>query len=302
MSFYTRNMGQGSAIRISRFNGLYIVNYGPVGAASFSFGPDINYSHRIILGTNTYLTDSSLSVNNLGSPQWLYGTRGLGGLEIMVTVITGSFGAASSATATWLPLSTIQTWYRPAPLVTQTVNFSIQIRDSASLRVLNTAPSVFLECDLSQGSGGVPSCPRCCFTPDTLITMADGSLRRIDQVIVGDLILSYDEKLNTNVYTPISGVITQVNRVMFEYTFSNGNKLKASDDHPLYVVGKGYASINPTVEYKDLGVPQVIQIGDTVVDENQNKTKIIDIQPIEYSETVYTFENSKFYANGVLVY
>ena len=155
--------------------------------------------------------------------------------------------------------------------------------------------SIYLE---ALGEG----CPLCCFTPDTLIRMADGSEKPIVEVQVGEFILVYDETLMSNVATPVSNVITRVDRPMYELTFEDGNSLRASEDHPLYVVGKGYASVAPTPDYKDLGLPNRLEVGDQVVNELGVPSRIIGIKPIDYTGTVYTFGNSRFYANGVLVY
>lgn len=147
-----------------------------------------------------------------------------------------------------------------------------------------------------------PVCELCCFTPDTLITLEDMTTKRIDQIEVGDSIVVYNHDLNVNVPMNVDEIITRTNRVMYEYHFADGNILKASDDHPLYVVGKGYSSINPVSVYKDMGMPKQISIGDRVLTQNGVESEIIGIEPINYVDTVYTFGISKFYANGILVY
>jgi intein/homing endonuclease len=112
----------------------------------------------------------------------------------------------------------------------------------------------------------------------------------------------YDELSQFNVAVPVSEIITREERPMYELTFANGNSLRASEDHPLYVVGKGYASVAPIPDYKDLGLPNRLEVGDQVVNELGVPSRIVEIKPIEYTGTVYTFGNSRFYANGVLVY
>ena len=146
------------------------------------------------------------------------------------------------------------------------------------------------------------SCPFCCFTPDTLISMGDGSTKQIGDIKTGDFILVYDDLSQLNVAVPVKEVIVREDRPMYTYTFENGKTLVASEDHPLYVVGKGYVSINPSIGYKDMGVPGYISVGDFVVNELGIQTRITGIEPHPYKGVVYTFGNSKFYANGVLVY
>jgi hypothetical protein len=140
-------------------------------------------------------------------------------------------------------------------------------------------------------------CPTCCFTPETLITMYDMSTKAIGTIQVGEFILS-----RSGVKKQVTEIITRENRVMYRFLFADGRVLDASEDHPLYVAGKGYASMNPTIEYKGLGIPQKIAVNDFVIDQNGIKNKIVSITDLYYPHTVYTFAESEFYAGGMLVY
>lgn len=139
-------------------------------------------------------------------------------------------------------------------------------------------------------------CPMCCFTPDTLITMAGGLQVPIGKVQVGDEI-RVEQGFET-----VTEIITQFERTMYLLTFADGRVLRASDDHPLYVHGKGYAAIKPVDGYKDLGKPELLKIGDKIRDEQGHLNEIVSVDLIDYPGVVFTFENSKFYANGMLVY
>jgi len=141
-------------------------------------------------------------------------------------------------------------------------------------------------------------CPTCCFTPETMITMADGLPMPIGRVKVGDMIRV------ENGIEKVTEVITRVDRVMYRITFDDDRYLDASEDHPLYVAGKGYAAVNPDpgIDYKDLGVAKALAVGDRVMTIAGDTVRIDEIRLIDYPETVYTFANSKFFANGILVY
>lgn len=141
-------------------------------------------------------------------------------------------------------------------------------------------------------------CPLCCFTPLTPITMADGTTMPIVDVIVGDLI-----RVQGGI-EPVTEIITRRNRVMHLIMFADGRVLEASEDHPLYVDGKGYTAVNPdpTIDYKDLGVAETLALGDKALDQDGRLNIVVSITKIDYPDTVYTFENSRFYANGMLVY
>lgn len=141
-------------------------------------------------------------------------------------------------------------------------------------------------------------CPTCCFTPETMITMAEGLPMPIGRVKIGDLIRV------ENGIEEVTEVITRVERVMHRITFDDGRYLDASEDHPLYVEGKGYAAVNPDprIDYKDLGVAKELVVGDRVTTIAGDTVRVDEIRLIDYPETVYTFANSKFFANGILVY
>ncbi len=139
------------------------------------------------------------------------------------------------------------------------------------------------------------SCPLCCFTPDTLVSMARGIQVPIGSVRVGDMILTVDGS------EEVTEVITRTNRPMVRITFSDGRFVDASEDHPFDVKGEPKSLNHFGTEYKDLGLPAQLRIGDQVTTDVGTVT-IRKIERLEYPDTVYTFANSKFFANGMLVY
>ena len=131
-------------------------------------------------------------------------------------------------------------------------------------------------------------CPTCCFTPWTLITMGDGSQMPIVDIRKGDLIRV------ENGIEPVRGIIVREFRVMYLIKFADGRQIEASEDHPFYVEGKGFAAVNadPRIDYKDLGVAKQLLVGDKVLDDLNKLNEIVSIDHIDYPEAVYTFENS----------
>jgi hypothetical protein len=140
----------------------------------------------------------------------------------------------------------------------------------------------------------VDPCPICCFTPETLIEMASGISVPISTIREGD------EILTANGPEVVEEVITRVNRAMYRITFSDGTYVNASEDHPLDVEGSP-RSINPIIDYKHIGLPDKLAVGD-VVTMRGGDVRIKSIERIEFPGTVYTLGNVLFYANGVLVY
>lgn len=263
------------AISFSDFYGRSI----PASGGTFSPNGGASSGSRVSQYAFSYLGTASVTITCTQSATWTYSR------------LSGSFGSAnisSGASASSITFSMVagnssfrySDWNLDATSGSNTRYWVIQLE--------------------TEGGGG--SCPLCCFTPDTLIRMADGSEKPIVDVQVGEFILVYDEALTSNVAVPVSNVITRVDRPMYELTFEDGNTLRASEDHPLYVVGRGYSSINPTVAYKDFGIPSRIEIGDRVLTLLGAQPRVVSIEPIDYPGVVYTFGNTRFYANGVLVY
>lgn len=145
-------------------------------------------------------------------------------------------------------------------------------------------------------------CPLCCFTPDTLVTMASGIEVPIGKVRKGDKILIKRPEDGAMDWEKVGEVITVQNRRMFKLYFEDGTILKASDDHPLHVPGKGYAAVNPAYEYKDMGIPEKLEVGDAVTTIRGPSARIVKIEEFDYPLTVFTFSNSFWFANGKLVY
>lgn len=139
-------------------------------------------------------------------------------------------------------------------------------------------------------------CPLCCFTPDTPITMASGILMGICKVRKGDMIAT------ANGPEEVTEIITRTNRPMYRLFFKDGRHLDASDDHPFDVKGKPKSLDHHDTEYKDLGLPEQLSVGDMVTTVDGTSREIVGIKRIDYPGTVYTLGNSLFYANGLLVY
>ena len=139
-------------------------------------------------------------------------------------------------------------------------------------------------------------CPLCCFTPDTLITMADGLPMQIGKVKAGDLIrVEYGIE-------PVGEVLVRTRRPMYKLHFSDDRVLRLSADHPIHVEHRGYCCVEPPPEYKDISDIKKLKVGDNVTTVAGDTVRIEEIEGITYPDEVYTFSNSRFYANGLLVY
>lgn len=147
-----------------------------------------------------------------------------------------------------------------------------------------------------------------CFIAGTQITMADGSQKNIEDIVIGDLVLSFnglenEPKLVSEIKTPIHDDIVK-------YVYANQTEIVCTYDHPFFVDGGELASYTPFLTNKryDIGKEvRQIKVGDLVfVNQSKSKTAIKDIIELDLGDTqTYIFsveDNHNFYANGILVH
>ena len=129
-----------------------------------------------------------------------------------------------------------------------------------------------------------------CLSGDTLISMADGTRKRIDQIKVGDIVTTVcgNEKV---IFTDAPS--HKVRDKYTEYFFSGGTKLTIIKDHRVYSPKhKRYVHISTLIN------------GDKVVLENGNQIELLykkvycDKEICHY--TIYTENCNGYYANDVL--
>lgn len=143
-------------------------------------------------------------------------------------------------------------------------------------------------------TGGGGPCPLCCFTPDTKIAVPGGGTVKIIDLKVGDLVSTkYGPE-------PIREVLVRENRPMYRLWFHDGRSLILSEDHPI-LTDKGFACVNPLVEYKDLGMVDKLEVGDHVETITGLMVPLRQIERYPYDGKVYTLDVSYFYAHGVVV-
>lgn len=151
-------------------------------------------------------------------------------------------------------------------------------------------------------------CGDCCFVEGTLISLADGGIKNIKDIQVGDVVLSFNENENIIQSNIVLSVRNKSSKSLIKYSFANGVVTKSTDDHPYYVNGYNISSFNPLVTTEKYGFEtevNQINIGDTVNLADGNTTYIEDIEVLFDEEQVYTFEvenNHNYYANGILVH
>ena len=131
-----------------------------------------------------------------------------------------------------------------------------------------------------------------CFVAGTPVLMADGSYKMIEEIVVGDIVQSYD--IETGEYC--DGIVTEV---VTGYTtriamvgFADGSYVAMSEPHPLYTEG-GWHSITNKDGYPTLAV------GDKVL-TSSGYVEITQIQVVDAESTmVYSLSVSVGDSTGI---
>lgn len=148
-----------------------------------------------------------------------------------------------------------------------------------------------------------------CFPGDMKVLMACGGHKRIDEIEIGDLVMAYDFDAETLTPTVVNRIDAPVHYEMVYLRFSKNVGLRSTQDHPIWVKGKGWASVNSelsTMRY-DLDVSH-LEVKDKCVVYMDRKKKTVRLKRIElYYERQKTYnltilENGNSYiVNGIIV-
>lgn len=149
----------------------------------------------------------------------------------------------------------------------------------------------------------------CCFPAGTKITMADGSCKNIEDVKVGDRVLSYD--LKRGKYT--SWMVKMRGKPVHPVYEINDGLISTTVDHPLYIRKSddttGWGAFNVKRAEKFItyqGNILQLEVGDQLFTSNGEWIEITSIVPnVEPVQTynILSFSGTRtYFANGVLVY
>jgi hypothetical protein len=133
-----------------------------------------------------------------------------------------------------------------------------------------------------------------CFIAGTEITLANGDIKNIEDVVVGEDVLTYNEKSGEQE----SGIVGDLKQhevsSVIRLTLDNENIIFTTGEHPFFVEGKGWVKAG---ELQQLDVCKK-------VDGSQSLISTVEV--LEETHTVYNLlsvsENHNFYANGILVH
>jgi hypothetical protein len=150
---------------------------------------------------------------------------------------------------------------------------------------------------------------RLCFIAGTMIAIPDNFEKPIEEIKVGDIVLSFNENKKMVEEKIVTEINSPIHDDLVEYKFSNNSTIVCTFDHPLYVNGLNLSSYKPNLTNSRYNLSQnvtQINVGDVVNLLDNNTTTILEINELETIKTqTYIFSvdgNRNFFANGILVH
>ena len=133
-----------------------------------------------------------------------------------------------------------------------------------------------------------------CFVAGTEITLADGDVKNIEDIVVGEEVLTYNEENGVNEIGVVGDLKQHEVDSIVRITLDNEIVINTTSEHPFYVNGKGWVKAGE------------LEVLDTCKKYNGEESLVSTVDVIEETHTVYNLlnvsENHNFYANGILVH
>lgn len=147
-----------------------------------------------------------------------------------------------------------------------------------------------------------------CFIAGTKIHISEGVTKNIEDIIAGDSVLTFNMNSSEIESNVVNAVYSKKVDEIVEYELENGEFLKCTIDHPIYVEDKGWSSFDNNLSNKLYSLEtkiNKIEIGDTLKLLIGN-TKIMNINVVKETTIVYNLQeienNHNFFANSVLAH
>lgn len=166
----------------------------------------------------------------------------------------------------------------------QTVRFTLTSKTTERIRTGEMIQEPILPLKIMWG----------CLAKDTLITLSDGQLKRIDAMCVGDRVLSGVNKKVATVRNIWKG--SEANIVLINA--KNGRQLKATGSHPVYVKNDSGIELK---RIQNITTDHHILVSDR---QTAHWQQVESVQSFPCDDMVYnlSLDNDEgFYANGILV-
>lgn len=133
-----------------------------------------------------------------------------------------------------------------------------------------------------------------CLTGDTLITLANGTQKRIDELTLQDKVLSYNPTTQEIETDEITYTDSTENKIFTEYdvwSFSNGTIIKTVHRHRFY-----------NVERQEMVYMDEWNIGEHAINQNGELIALVSHKNVKEQVKHYTIftKNQNYFANGLL--
>ncbi len=151
-----------------------------------------------------------------------------------------------------------------------------------------------------------------CLAKGTKISLPDNGTKNIEDLKIGDTVLTYDFKTNKITESIIKELATAMHYNLVTYIFENNAKITATHDHPFLIKDKGWASLDPdkSALYQGFDKIKKIEINDYFkLSSKENRelanVKLVEIKYLKSTEKTYTISKlssgTNFIANGLIV-
>lgn len=147
-----------------------------------------------------------------------------------------------------------------------------------------------IEISTSDTSGGEK-----CFIGGTQILMADGSLKNIEDIQIGEMVKSYDEAAKSIVYDRITEVFHDTpDQMVNDYYLSVNDKLGVTPEHPLYINSEW-------IQAKDLAIGDQLYQGEVVsIEKIYERVPTYNLETEKYHNYLVKFGNDIVIAHNVV--
>jgi intein/homing endonuclease len=140
-----------------------------------------------------------------------------------------------------------------------------------------------------------------------MITMANKTLKKIQEIRKNDEVLSWDFMSRTMVKRKVFETFQKESPHIIKIEIENNPEIFCTSNHPFYVVGKGWSVYNKKlVDGQMEGKVDQLGIGDTLFSHEGEIKKIMNITELNIGMIeIYNFEveeTGNYYAGGILVH
>ena len=149
-----------------------------------------------------------------------------------------------------------------------------------------------------------------CFLAGTLILMGDQSHQPIEEVQVGDIVMSYDLEMGELVQAEVLEIESPLREAYFVVRIEDGSSMRITGEHPVYIrkndqTGWGAIAPEQAQEQITIDIMQLV-VGDFVMNADGDWFKIGGIDRIDRVVRTYNLSQvsstNAFFADGWLVH